>query len=162
MNHPLGLRLELLEQADWGLRYRVTASNEFAAKRFLPFPEFTGLRFGDLATMKEAEWYTGLLVSAAGGGFALHPGESRSFEWRVRPCSVERPDDDYSDWNYMRWCIGLAPGTYLVWYRWTVDEQFFDPDSHWKLPQLEHMAEAENAVVWLGHAVSNRVLVVHV
>src|SRR6266487_46340 len=98
MNHLLTLHLEVLEQAALGYRFRVTARNESAAKLFLPFPEIIGLQFGNTATMQVAEWSTSSFVSAAGGGFALQPGETRSFEWRVRPRSVERPEPpDYSD-----------------------------------------------------------------
>lgn len=157
MYHTLTLRLELLEQAAWGFRFRLTALNESMAKLFLPLPEIIGIRFCDPTALREAEWYTNSLVSAAGGGFALQPGESRSFEWRVRPCSVERPEtDDYSDWDYRRWCVGLVPGKYLVWYQWQVDVKFFDPDSHMRLPDLEFAARREGAIVWLGQALSNQ------
>lgn len=164
MNHALSLTLELLEQAAWGFRFRLTARNDSAARLFLPLPEVIGLRFGNTATRQEAEWYTRSLVSAAGGGFTLVPGESWSVEWRVRPCSVEPPVEepgDYSDWDYRRWCVGLEPGSYLVWCQWRVDEDYFDPDSHMRLPDLEYAAEREGAVVWQGQSLSNRVQVVH-
>lgn len=165
MNHTLSLLLEQLEQAAWGFRLRVTARNDSAAKLFLPLPEIIGLRFESTTTRQVAEWYTGSLVSAPGRGFTLEPAESQSFEWRVRPCSVEPPPQepgDYSDWDYRRWCVGLEPGTYSVWCRWQVDEKFFDPDSHMRLPALEFAAQREDATVWLGQALSNRVQVIYV
>lgn len=164
MNHAMSLTLELLEQRAWGFRFRTTARNDSGMKLFLPLPEVIGLRFGNTATQQEAEWYTGSLVSAAGRGFTLVSGESQAFEWRVRPCSVEPPpqvEGDYSDWDYRRWCVGLHPGAYLVWCQWRVDAEFFDPDSHMRLSDLEYAAEREGAVVWLGQAQSNRVQVVH-
>ena len=162
MNHALTLTLELLEQGAWGFRFRVTAPNDSAARLFLPLPEVIGLRFGNTATRQEAEWYTSSLVSAAGGGFTLKPCETWSVEWRVRPCPVEPPPKepgDYSDWDYRRWCVALEPGTYLVWYQWRVDEDYFDPDSHMRLPDLEHLARQDGAVAWVGQALSNRLRV---
>jgi hypothetical protein len=159
MNHELALSLELLEGAAWGYRFRVTAENRSAVKLLLPFPEIHGLRFGNTATMQESEWYTGLLVSAVGGCFTLQPGESRPIEWRVRPCDVERPEA-HDDFDYYRWCVELPAGEYLVWFRWRVDREFFDPDSHMRLPDLEHLAKRKGAVVWQGQVVSNRLRVV--
>lgn len=164
MNYALSLMLELLEQAGWGFRFRVTARNDSTVKLFLPLPEVIGLQFGNTATRQVAGWGTNCFVSAAGGGFALQPGESWSVEWRVRPCSVDPPPEepgDYSDWDYRRWCVALEPGAYLVWCQWRVDENYFDPDSHMRLPDLEHAAAREGAVVWRGQVLSNRVQVVH-
>ena len=116
-------------------------------------------RFGNTATMQEAEWYTGLLVSTAAGGFTLEPGELRAIEWPVRPCDVERPEEDDGS-DYYRWCVELPPGEYLAWFRWQVDHDFFDPDSHMRLPDLEYLAAQQGAVVWLGSVISNRLRVV--
>ncbi len=164
MNHTISLLLEFIEQAVSGFRFRVTARNDSAAKIFLPLPEVVGLRFSHTATGKEAEWYTRSLVSSSGRGFTLEPGASQTFEWRARPCSFEPPaqeEGDYSDWDYRRWCVGIEPGEYLVHCRWQVDEGFFDPDSHMRLPDVEYAAEREGAVVWLGRAQSNPVRVIH-
>ena len=164
MNHTLSLLLELLEQATWGFRFRVTARNDSATNLFIPLPKVIGLRFSHAASRKEAEWYTRSLVSASGGGFTLEPTESQSFEWRVRPCSFEPPppvEGDYSDWGYYRWCVGIEPGEYHVRCRWQVDAGFFDPDSHMRLPDLEYAAEREGAVVWIGQLQSNPVQVVY-
>ena len=126
MNHDLSLSLELLEQAAWGFRFRLTVRNGSAARLLLPFPEIHGLGFGNTATMREAEWYTGLLVSTAAGGFTLEPGELRAIEWPVRPCDVERPEEDDGS-DYYRWCVELPPGEYLAWFRWQVNRQRLAP-----------------------------------
>jgi hypothetical protein len=162
MNHELLLSLELLEQASWGFRFRLLALNRSSVNLLLPFPEVIALRFAAANTGEEAVWYTSLLVSAAGGGFTLAPAESRGFEWKVRPCSIERtePNEDYSDYSdYYRWCVALRSGEYDVWYRWRVDKDFFDPDSHMRLEDLEYCAAREQAVVWQGEAASNRLRV---
>jgi hypothetical protein len=159
MNHELSLSLDLLEQGAWGYRFRVVVQNRSAVRLLLPFPEIHWLRFANAATEQESEWYTCLFVSAAGGGFTLEPGTSRPIEWQVRPCDIKRPEtNDHSD--YYRWCVELPVGEYLAWFRWRVDGEFFDPDSHMQLPDLEYLAEREGAVVWLGQAESNRVRVV--
>lgn len=163
MNHELSLTLAVLEQASWGFRFRLLARNESAVKLFFPFPEVIGLRFAKVGTTSEAEWYTSLLVSAAGGGFTLSAAESRAFEWRVRPCFVKRsdPSDDYSDYtDYYRWCVELSMGEYQAWYEWQINSEFFDPDSHMRLEDLVYIAAREKAVVWEGHAASNRLQVV--
>lgn len=160
MNHKLFLSLELLEQASWRFRFRLLAVNQSAVKLMLPYPEVIGLRFANADTAREAEWYTSLLVSASGGGFTLDPAESRIFEWKVRPCSVERPDSNEGYFEYYRWCVELSAGEYQVWYQWRVNSEFFDPDSHMRLEDLERLAEREKAVTWQGQAVSNRLRVV--
>jgi hypothetical protein len=158
MNHQLSLSLELLELRARGLRFRMAMQNRSPIRLFFPFPEIHGLRFASADTMEESEWYTSLFVSATGGGFTLNPGDSRAIEWRVRPCEVERPEsDDHSD--YYRWCVDLPAGEYLAWFRWRVDRDFFDPDSHMRLPDLEREAARSGATVWLGEASSNRVAV---
>lgn len=164
MNHALSLTLEVLEQAAWGLRVRVTVRNDSVTTLYLPPPDITGLRFGNMATRQVADWSTYCFVSAAGGEFALQPAESRSFVWRVRPCSVEPPADDAgisADFDYWRWCVGLEPGQYLAWYQWRVDEGYFDPDTHLTLPGLERAAAEAGAEVWRGQALSNRVQVAY-
>lgn len=162
MNHRLSLVLEALEQSNSGFRFRVTARNDSAVKLFLPFPEITSLAFTSVATGREAEWYTRLLVSASGRGFTLQPEESQVFEWQVRPCSFEPPlpvEGDYSDWNYRRWCVGIEAGTYSVQCQWNVDAGFFDPDSHMRIGDLERAATAEDAQFWMGRIESNVVQV---
>ncbi|HZZ82185.1 MAG TPA: hypothetical protein VFE62_27050 [Gemmataceae bacterium] len=164
MNHAVSLTLELLEQTAAEYSFRMTVRNESTVKLFLPFSDITGLKFRNTATGQMAEWSTHLFVSAAGGGFTLQANESRSVDWRVRPCSVEPPPEtpgDFSDWDYRRWCIGLEPGSYQVWFEWRVDEDYFDPDSHMRFPELECAAEREEAIVWRGVELSNRVPVVH-
>jgi hypothetical protein len=161
MNHELSLSLELMEQEAWGFRLRLTVQNHSPIKLFLPFLEIHGLRFVNTSTMQESDWGTCLLVSAEGGGFSLEPSASRLIDWRVRPCDIERPESE-DDFDYYRWCVEVPAGEYLVWFQLRLDTDFFDPDSHMRLPDLEHLAEREGATVWLGEVVSNRIRVVRV
>ena len=64
--------------------------------------------------------------------------------------------------RFDRWCVDLQPGTYDVSYRLQVDADYFDPDSHYGLPQLRREAESHSAKVWLGDAVSNELRLVYV
>ena len=159
MNHELLLSLELVEQGSWGYCFRLLARNRSSAKLLLPFPEVIGLQFATQGSAEEAEWYTSSLVSAGGRSFTLDPAETRFFEWKVRPCSIEQPklNEDYSD--YYRWCVDLRTNEYDVWYQWRVNKKFFDPDSHMRLEDLEYFAAREHAVVWQGEAASNRLRV---
>lgn len=156
----MSLTLEVLEQAAWGLRVRLTVRNDSAVTLYLPPPDIIGLRFGNVATREVADWGTYCFVSASGGEFSLRPAEARSFEWRVRPCSVEPPADDaawYGDFDYSRWCVELVPGRYLAWYQWRVDEGYFNLDTHQTMAGLKRAATVEGAEVWRGQAISNRV-----
>ena len=58
-------------------------------------------------------------------------------------------------------CIELEAGEYDVSYRMSVDEDYFDADSHYQLPELRREAVRRGAVGWMGEAVSNRVRIVH-
>jgi hypothetical protein len=163
LNHLLLLTLELVEQAAWGFRVRLTARNDSAIKLFLPAPDVNGLQFGNTVTRQMADWYTGYFVSSAGGGFTLQSGESRAVEWRIRPCSVQPPEEQhlYTDFDYCRWCVELAPGRYLAWYQWRIDERYFHNDTHETLSSLGRAAAELGAVAWRGELLSNRVHVVH-
>lgn len=160
MGHEIALTLDLLEQGTWGFRFRLTAINHATVRLLLPIPEIIGLRFVDATTRREAEWGTSMLVSSRGRAFTLRPGESNPFEFRVRPRGVPRPGSMADDFDYYRWCVDVSAGGYRVSYRWRLDESFFDPDSHWRLPQLQREAEREQATVWLGEVESNSVAVV--
>ena len=157
MNHQISLSLDLLENAASELRFRLTLNNRSDVRLLFPAPEIIGIRFRNMATSEECEWYTSLFVSVSCGEFALNVGESRHFDWRVRPCGVERPKDWSGDFNYYRWEVATPPGPYSVCYRWRMDENFFDGDSHCRLPDLQFAAEQQHAEVWLGEAVSNSI-----
>lgn len=159
MNHEITLSLGLIQAAEWGYRFEMTVLNRSSVKLLLPPPEIHGLRFGNKKTMQEAEWFTTILVSAAMGGIFLPPNESSRIDWWVRPHEVEQPEE-MDRFDYHRWCVELWPGEYLVWYRWKVDGNYFDPDSHARLPDLSRIAAEEGATVWLGEAISNRLHVV--
>jgi hypothetical protein len=154
VNHLLTLLLDQTTAKAPGLRFALCIRNDSQANLLLPFPEIIGLHFDDEGAGKEAEWYTESLVSAAGGGFVLRAGESRLFDFRVRTSDALPEQDD--DTDYYRWYVELLPATYSVWYRLKVDADYFDPDSHWQLPDLERQAKEEQATVWLGEGTSNQ------
>jgi hypothetical protein len=109
--------------------------------------------------MKESEWYTHILQSSDWGGITLDPGQNKTIEYRVRPTSAKDPSDDGSD--YYRWSVELPTGDYLVWFAFRVGENYFCPDSHYKIKDLRREAEESNAVVWMGEAKSNSLHVTH-
>jgi hypothetical protein len=165
VNHALSLTLILLEQLTWGFRFQVTVRNESGVNLLLPIPQETGLRFGSTATHLEAAWYTTCFVSAVSNGIVLQPGKSWSDEWRV---GIRHPSIEWSlkevgnapslDWRFR---FELTPGTYLVWWQWSVGNDFFDPDTHQTISDLENLAKQAGAVVWRGQALSNRFQVVY-
>jgi len=159
VNYDLKLSLELQQQSADQLIFGLRFLNRSAVKLLVPYPEIHGLRFGNKATLKESEWYTQILQSSDWAGFTLEPGQSKPLEYRVRPTSVESPRDDGTD--YYRWSVDLPTGGYLVWFAFRVGEDYFCPDSHYKINDLRWEAEQSNAVVWMGEARSNCVQMAH-
>lgn len=165
MNHALSLKLELLEQAAWGYRFRLTAHNDSTVKLYLPHPRVTALNFGDQTTRQVAEWSVHIFMHLERKATILGPGESWSVELRVRPCSVRPPEQwlrEGPDWDYERCCVTLEQGEYLLWYQWRVEEDFFDSDSLMNFGDLEEAAKQEGAVMWRGQVLSNRLVLYHV
>jgi len=159
VNHDLTLSLELRDSSAERLVFELTFLNRSTANLLLPYPEIHGLRFGNVHTMEQSEWYTCILQSSDWAGFSLAPGQSRSIEYFVRPTSVESPKYDGTD--YCRWSVDLPSGEYLVWFMFRVGEDYFCPDSHYRINDLRREAEQSNAVVWMGEVKSNRIQVTH-
>lgn len=124
----------------------------------LPVPEVTCFGFIRVSDLKEADWLTRELVSASWHGVTLDPSASHESTYRAAACSVAkgRPHDERD-----RWCVDLHPGEYDIVFRMRVDADYFDPDSHWRLPQLQRRAEAERAEVWMGEMRSNVLRIFH-
>jgi hypothetical protein len=164
LNHKLSLTLGLLENAAEFLRFGLQFCNHSEVNLLLPSPEIHGLRFGNKATRQVSEWYTDILLSMDWAGFTLGPGHDKSIEYRVRPRHVESPpyDDDLAEdiTDYYRWCVDLPSGEYLVWYNFSVGEDYFCPDSHYRFADLRREAESRQAIVWTGEVMSNRVQLV--
>ncbi len=159
MNHELSLTLELLAEAPESLLFCLLLHNESAVKMLLPRPDILGLHFGNKTTMQQSEWFTNQFVSSSWGGLTLVPGEEKSIEYHVRPCSVAEPDeDDFSD--YYRYCVHLQSGEYMVWFQFDVGKDYFCPDSHYQYGDLLREAEEQQAEVWLGEARSNRLALI--
>jgi hypothetical protein len=156
MNHPITILLDQTRAKLPGYRYSLMITNDSSVRLLFPFPEITGLVFQARGVRQDADWGTSILVSGAGGGHALDPGQSREFNFDVRTSQIERPkEEDLSD--YYRWSVALGPRRYDTRFRFGVDSGYFDPVSHWELPELEELAYRENATVWLGQTTSNLV-----
>jgi hypothetical protein len=165
LNHRLSLSLGLLENAAEFLRFGLQFCNHSEVNLLLPYPEIHGLRFGNKATLQESEWYTDSLIHASWAGFTLGPGHNKSIEYRVRPTHVESPPYDLAEDNVLRitnyrWCVDLPSGEYLVWYNFSVGEDYFCPVSHYRFADLRREAESTQAIVWTGEVMSNRVQLV--
>jgi hypothetical protein len=159
MNHEIALLLELVEQSTSLLKFLLTVENRAGVPLFLPQPNITDIRFEHVIEKRRAEWYTSLLVSSSGSGFSLQPAQGRGFEFLVRPNQIVPPRlDEHGD--YYRFSIDIRPGEYSSYYHLEVGTDYFDPDSHMRLDDLERMACEERATVWLGNAESNRITVV--
>ena len=156
MNHDISLPLEMLGQSAECLQFQLIFQNTSGVKLLFPYPEIVGIRFGNRATMQESNWGTELLVNSTWAGFTLQPNEVKAIEYRVRPFTVESPHEDDDITDYSRWCVDLPAGEYLVWFQYHVGEDYFCPDSHYRFKDLLREAESEEAVVWIGEIMSNR------
>ncbi|MFO1513193.1 MAG: hypothetical protein U1F83_09825 [Verrucomicrobiota bacterium] len=161
MNHPISLSLTLVGQSHALLKFQLGVVNRAAFPLLLPTPKITGIQFESIFDKRRAEWLTSLLVSTAEiCDIVLQPAQTRHFEFRVRPDQIEPSRTDALD-DYYRYCIDIRPGEYLAHYQLEIGTNYFDPDSHVELPDLERMAKEKNSIVWLGRAESNRIRVMY-
>jgi hypothetical protein len=156
MNSDVTLSVRLLDNSEGRYQLALAVRNESANRLLIPWPEIIGFRFQAVGGSKVANWGCSWLQSSSWGGGVLQPGEAREFVFSVVACSATpRPTEDD------RWCVDLQPGAYDVSYRLQVDADYFDPDSHYRLPQMRREAESHSAEVWLGEAVSNELRLVY-
>ena len=163
MNTDVTLNIRLVEQSEARYLLAVTVRNESRRRLLIPWPEIIGFRFRADGGSAEAEWLTRTLQHSSWGGGVLDPDESREFTFNVVACSARRipTGDEMISGRFDRWCVDLRPGAYAVSYRLQVDADYFDPDSHYRLPQLQREAESHSAEVWSGEAVSNELRLVY-
>jgi hypothetical protein len=162
MQQRLSLLLELHEQARWGYLFCLRMVNEFSHSLFIPTLEITDLHFAPVENPRPLQWYTHLLISAESGGTIIGPTCNQTFMFRARPCAVNEDTTRFHDnWEYRRWCVRLVQGEYLVWYDLSVDESYFNPDSHLRYADIRKMAEQAGANLWYGSAKSNVLNIYH-
>lgn len=155
----LSLCLDVCEPRNPGrcLSLELLLTNQSAIRLLLPKPEIVGLHFWQSDSSWQNTWLTNSLVSTKGRTTTLDPGGKSKYRFDVRfeDFFEAEGDDLYSD--YCRWCTDLKPGSYFVEYQLNICDDYFDPDSHWRISDLERAAEAERATVWRGYSVSNTV-----
>jgi hypothetical protein len=165
MNHELSLRLHLLEHDAKALRLKLVFRNHSNVRLLLAHPEIHDLHFGNLQTKLEATWGCRSLVSSSWGGFVLEPKDAHAVEYAVHP-RVPEPEMhgkhfDETDLirsllDLPRWTINLSTGEYLVWLEYEITTKYFCPDSHYDFADLKREAAKEQATVWTGNVLSNR------
>jgi hypothetical protein len=153
------LTLDRMSQSAAKFHLRLVVTNTESCRILLPYPHITGLQFGD-ETGTNAQWYTSLLVSSSWSGLVLDPGESKAVTFSVRPESAPRPRRDEGE-DYYRWCVGIRSGLYTVRYSMVTDADYFDGDSHYRLPEVQEEAQKLSAVAWTGRAQSNAITIEH-
>jgi hypothetical protein len=156
MEQMLTLLLDLNEQDRWGFCFQLRIKNNSSHALFIPTLRITGLQFAPVENPETLQWYTDWLVSAKSGGTTIEPACEEILKFRARPCTVNEEGTKFSDdWEYKRWCIRLVQGEYRVWYDLSVDETYFNPDSHLRYANIKRMAEEAAANLWCGFARSN-------
>jgi hypothetical protein len=162
MHQELSLFLELHDQSRWGYLFCLRIANDSSHSLFIPTLEITGLHFAHIENPQPLQWYTHLMVSGESGGTIIEPACNKSFVFRARPCALNEDAAQFQDdWEYRRWCVRLVQGEYRVWYDLSVDESYFNPDSHLRYAHIRQMAEQAGANLWCGSARSNVLNVYH-
>ena len=156
MHYDLQLHLELISDTDHKIVFRLTTTNRSEANLLIPHHKITDLRFGNKTTKMEAEWFcTSFVRSNDIPGYVLAAGESKNRLFEVRPQAA--PASAELDLHeYQRFCIDLPASDYLVWYKFCVDDNYFEPDTGHRLKSLQKKADELDAIVWVGNVVSNR------
>ena len=161
MNHTLTLSLRLIAQSNDSYVFVLSMLNNSEVRLLLPYPDLPDLSFERMPDGMAAEWYTSCLVHTTGGGLVLEPGQRWDKQLVAFWQAAEFEEVDLANLPHS-WHIELTPGEYSVLFRFTVDSNYFDPDSHWRMPQLQQQAQAQGATVWMGEAISNTLLINHV
>ena len=131
--------------------FRLTLSNHGDVALLLPFPRVTGLQLTDVESSRVCGWYSHLMVnSSSTPTFTLEPAANRAFDLHARFQGSEIEHSDYDVSDFCRWCTDMTVGKYVVQYRFTVDDDCFDPDSHARLRHLERDADEQNVSAWAG------------
>ena len=163
MNDELSLVLRLFGQADGRYQFVLTVYNLSADRLLVPRPDVIGLRFRPAGSAEEAQWYTRTLQVSRWKGDVLNPSQALDVAFSAVACSARRPpthEDVIAD-RFEPWCVELRPGAYDVSYRLSVDDNYFEPNSHYRLSNVRREAESRGARAWTGEAVSNELRVVH-
>ncbi|MBI3864388.1 MAG: hypothetical protein HY290_21095 [Planctomycetia bacterium] len=155
MSDTLAFKLDLISQAPDCLRFRLLMRNTTRVKILAPRPAIYGLHFGNLTTGKPAAWSVKPLESARWVGYFFESGDVKQTEYLVRPTSIAPEAVDEKS-EYARCSVDLIPGSYLVWIKMQVDQDYFCSDSNYRYPDLVWLALQEQAVVWTGQTMSNR------
>ena len=151
--NPLAIHLTEIEPkvTGHGVSFRLTFTNHGDVALLLPFPRITGLQLADVNSNRVCEWYTHLMVNSLGTAtFVLIPTANQAFDLHARfqDSDIEHSQRDGSD--FYRWCTDMTVGRYAAQYRFIVDDNYFDPDSHARLRHLQQDADLQNALAWTG------------
>jgi len=157
----IALALECVGQTASQILLKLAITSHEPHRILIPFPQITGLQFTD-AKRVDAEWRTHLMIHASWSGLVLNPGESKTVRLSVRPASTPHPTrNDQADSDYRRWAISITAGRYDVRFSMSVDGNYFDGDSHYRLPDVEKEARELEARAWVGEAKSNVITIEH-
>jgi hypothetical protein len=157
----IALSLECVGQTASKILLKLVITSHEPHRILIPSPQITGLQFRDAKNV-DAEWGTCQMVHASWSGLVLNPEESKTVTFSVRPASTLRSArGDQANLDYRRWAIGITAGRYAVWYSMSVDDNYFDGDSHYRFPDIEKEAREFAASAWAGEAKSNVIAVEH-
>ena len=162
MEGELALTIAMGSQSVGRWEFRLVVSNRSRRTLLIPEPQITGFRFRRSDSHAAAEWYTRTLQHGPWEGVVLVPGGRHESSFSIVACSRKPPvtDEEVMAGRFDRWCVDLRPGGHDVRYLLRMGEDYFDPDSHYRLPHVGDEARARSAEVWLGEATSNALSVV--
>lgn len=142
----------------FGLTFRIEMQNTWRDRLALFFPQSDWLRFTDCRTGKARRWLNGMFVSACEYAFDIEPFGSRDFIIQARYAD-NYPDLPDTDIDFRRYLIDLPSGKCNVQYCYTINHDFYDGDTHTRVPDLIEYASKIQAHAWTGDVVSNQLTI---
>ena len=148
----LAIALEEIEPKATGhcFSFRLKLSNVGGTTLLLPFPTITSLQLTEVDSERKCQWFSNIMLNGSSRNLTIAPDAEREFELhaRFRDSLIEIPAYDMSDFG--RWCTDVKVGRYIAQYQFSVDEDYFAPDSHARLRHLQADAESQDATAWTG------------
>ena len=141
-----------------GLTFRIQMRNTWRDRLALFLPQTDWLLFTELRSGKARQWLNGMFVSACEYAFDIEPFGSREFVFEVRYAD-SYPDLKDADFDFRRYWIDLPPGKFNVQFCYTIDDDFYDGDTHTRVADLIEYATEIQARAWTGEVVSNQLTI---
>lgn len=136
----IGLEQLPSEYPELALSFRIEMGNTGQERLALFLPKADWLCFSSKTSGEPRQLENGIFVSACLYAFDLTPSASREFPFTLRYVDPY-PELPESDFDFQRYSINLPKGEYDVQYNYSITDDFFDGDTHTRVPDLVYYAK---------------------